>query len=147
MEGNARLDELVTASIALLCSTQDQETHSAAQARKADNEATEEKETKAENEKGKSSKKLRKCPICGIDISKLSNLKRHITRKHGNSPMPESLNTGKTTCLECKAQFRRTTELILHLESEHKMEFQIETLTFQNLEGRLTVIIKCIKLF
>ena len=63
-----------------------------------------------------------------------------MAKKHPDVPIPGNLNTGKTRCLDCMAQFHRTRDLVIHLESEHKMEFKIETLTFQNLEGRYFIV-------
>ncbi|XP_066915071.1 uncharacterized protein [Clytia hemisphaerica] len=123
MDRNSGLDDLVNVSIDMLYS--EQEAQVAAQAIAPENEAS---------NKTKSGKKMIGCPICGIEYATLYNLKRHMATKHKDVPIPDTLSRGNTKCLECNARFYQTKELVKHLESEHKMEFQIETLTFRDLE-------------
>jgi len=128
-EGDARLNDLVTVSIEVHCPEQEQ---SATKAKIRQDVTKEIESTVKNNSEDKSGRNL--CPFCVTGFARLRDLRTHVTRKHSDMPMPENLNTGKTKCFECNARFCRTTELISHLKSEHKMEFQIETLAFQNIE-------------
>ena len=75
-----------------------------------------------------------------ISRPKMSNMKRHMKRKHD---MDGDLNfqRGKCLCLDCGRHFYRIKDLRDHLSTEHGLEFKTETLSMQNISGNVIISI------
>ena len=81
--------------------------------------------------------KSHQCPICEYSCVKLSNMKRHINRKHTRAVGKRAFQSGKCLCLECGHRCFRIKDLRKHLSTEHGVIFKTEILQMQNAKGKV----------
>ena len=81
--------------------------------------------------------KSHQCPECEYSCVKLSNMKRHINRKHTRAVGKRAFQSGKCLCLECGHRCFRIKDLRKHLSTEHGVIFRTEILQMQNAEGEV----------
>ena len=72
--------------------------------------------------------KSHQCPECEYSCVKLSNMKRHINRKHTRAVGKRAFQSGKCLCLECGHRCFRIKDLRKHLSTEHGVIFRTEIL-------------------
>lgn len=88
----------------------------------------------------KKEKRIYKCEACGLVLSKMSNLKRHIERLHENEKVTVE-EGGNCLCLQCGYRCRYITQLRDHLMNQHNKVFRTETLEFENEKGKSLCIL------
>ena len=78
--------------------------------------------------------KLHRCPECDYICPKVSNMKRHMKRKHNLNNNITS-QKGKCLCNECDRQFYRIKDLQEHLSSSPGLIFKTDAIHLQNVKG------------
>ena len=81
--------------------------------------------------------KVHKCPECDYTCPKVSNMKRHMMRKHAMHGQNLTFQSGKCLCIECGRQFYRIKDLREHLSTEHGFNFKTEALLMHSVKGIL----------
>ena len=84
--------------------------------------------------------KVHKCPECDYACPKVSNMKRHMMRKHAMDGQTLTFQSGNCLCIECGRQFYRIKDLREHLSTEHGFSFKTEALLMQNVKGILRLL-------
>ena len=79
--------------------------------------------------------KLHRCPECDYICPKVSNMKRHMKRKHNLNSNNVTSQKGKCFCNECDRQFYRIKDLREHLSSSHGLIFKTDAIHLQNVKG------------
>ena len=83
--------------------------------------------------------KKAECPICHQVFISPFSVRRHVRRVHKDEDNMQSvLNTlqeGKSICMECGLKFRRIRDLRQHLIKNHGFHFRQEILKFDNNAG------------
>ncbi|CAH3198945.1 unnamed protein product [Porites evermanni] len=78
--------------------------------------------------------KLHRCPECDYICPKVSNMKRHMKRKHNLNSNNVTSQKGKCLCNECDRQFYRIKDLREHLSSSHGFIFKTDAIHLQNVK-------------
>lgn len=81
--------------------------------------------------------KVHKCPECDYTCPKVSNMKRHMMRKHAMDGQNLTFQSRKCLCIECGRQFYRIKDLREHLSTEHGFNFKTEALLMHSVKGIL----------
>ena len=80
--------------------------------------------------------KVHKCPHCQQTCKKLYNLRRHISRLHGDISTENKKNeTGRCTCLDCGFKCHKITDLRIHLQKAHGTIMNTTTANFNTKAG------------
>ena len=94
-----------------------------------------ERNKKEETDRIDQETKLHRCPECDYICPKVSNMKRHMKRKHNINSNNVTSQKGKCLCNECDRQFYRIKDLREHLSSSHGLIFKTDAIHLQNVKG------------